>query len=427
MKISKSLFLVIPFVFWGIACKKKEVVNNPTIFDVNQINIQDSAKLMFVLTSEDPLLGNAAGNSLYMITTKDKIKQVPLTQTNGSDVSNVLRPGQLANATQKYMLANFSRSGGNPNEAYLIDKKTGVLTQIGDRSSTPTYINYYQRNNILCKSDGSNLFYKITPQIDPLEIIKLNVGTLVKTHLELDSLNSVTGLDIDAQGNVLAAVWFQGSKPNVVYASNGIVSQKLADKYKNATFWVANDGVFRVYRSDTLHKLSYDNTQSKFIMTPELLLSDNGLNVSFDSRYLYRLAYNNKTVVVTQKEVYEFDHSAKKVKKVTSINSTNIKWVDHSSTLGHLYLAAETSAGQETIFDVDLSSYSHKTLTTTGKYLFYEIEAFEDGNIYATAKRLSDSKFVILKFKSDGTEVLLDDKQTQRGVWLEKVTEFTND
>lgn len=427
MKISKSVFLIIPIAILGIACKKKETVNNPTVFDVKQINIQDSAKLMFVLTSEDPLLGNATGNSLYMITTKDKIKQVPLTQTNGSDVSNVLRPGQLANATPKYMLANFARPDGMPAEAYLIDKKTGVLTQIGERYSTPTYISYYKRNNVLSKYDGTNILYTVTPSFDPVKFTKLNPNTLVKSNLEIDSLNQLSAFELDAQGNALASVWVRGGKGAVLYATNGSKAQILPTKYKDGIFWVANDGVFRIYDNDTIHKLSYDNTQSKFIMSSELLLSDNGVSISLDNRYLYKVANNNKTILVTQNEIYEFDHTAKKVKKVTSVNSTNIKWVDHSSSLGHLYLAAETSAGQETIFDVDLSSYSHKMLATTGKYLFYEIESFEDGTIYATAKRLSDSKFVILKFKSDGTEVLLDDKQTQRGVWLEKVTEFTND
>lgn len=427
MKISKSVFLIIPIAIISIACKKKETVNNPIVFDVNKISIQDSAKLMFVLGNENQLLGNTANNSLYMVTTSDKIKQVPLTQTNGSDVSSILRPGQLANISSKYMLANFSRTNSSPSESYLIDKKTGVLTQIGDRSSTPVFFNYLERNQILCKSDGINLLYTVSPIAEPMEIIRLNIGSLSKKHLELDSINSISGIEVDGEGNLLAGVWFQSSKPNVLYVSNGAKEQILPSRFKDSPFWVANDGIFRIYKSDTLHKLSYDNTQSKFVMTTELLLSDNGINALFDNRYLYRVTFNNKTVIVTQKEIYEFDHNAKKVKKVTPVTATNIKWVDHSNNLGHLYLAIETSAGQENIYDMDLSSYNTKTITTTGKYLFYEIEAFEDGTLYATGKRLSDGKFVILKFKSDGTEVLLDDKQTQRGVWLEKVTEFVND
>jgi hypothetical protein len=103
--------------------------------------------------------------------------------------------------------------------------------------------------------------------------------------------------------------------------------------------------------------------------------------------------------------------------KINTVPIIKTKWVDHSKALGHMYVAGESASGLETIFNIDLSNYSYKTYPEAGKYSFYEIEAFEDGTIYATAKRKSDNKNVILKFAPDGTEtVLYDNLGTKKGV-----------
>ncbi len=429
MKISKSLFFIIATLFVVSACKnkKKEEVD-PTVFTINNINIKDSTKLMFVLSDESANPANATGNKLYMISKLDKVSEINLSNTSGGDVNEILQPGQISNATPKYMLVNFTRATGTPSEAYFIDKKTGALTQIGDNFYSPILPGGNPLNSPFCKFDGNkSLYYVTTPPYSSKEFIKLDVSTFTKTNLLPDSVLRFQKFDIDNQGNIIAMALMKNNT-NQIFAINGTTSKVLSNNFMYGGFWVANDGVFRLCAKDTVSKLEYNSANKKFVITPEISMVDNSITTNFYTEDIYRVYYSNKTILVNKEKIFEFDHIAKKVKLISSIPIIKTKYVDHSNTLGHVYVAGESSSGQETIFNIDLSNYSYKAYPESGKYTFYEIEAFEDGTIYATAKRKIDNKNVVLKFAPDGTEtVLYDQLGTKKGVWLEKVTEFTND
>lgn len=430
MKISKTLS-IIGILFLSFACKKKEDVKEIYEFDINQIAIQDSAKLLMILTEESNTLStNGAGTQLYMITKSDKVVQRTLSKTTGEDVSSVMKPGFIANATPNYILAGFSRFDAIADEAYLIDKKTGKLNQIGNRSHIPAFSSFATlKNNLICKYDGQKyLYYKTSSGISDCEFIKLDVKTLTLENILPDSVNVVTSFDVDAQGNILADMDYINGKRKFVAFKNKIINYLPNNNFKRG-YWVANDGIFRNVTLDgNIEKIEFDETLQKFNNTKEIRLLDFSIVNNFNRDECYRVSYSDKTIMVSANEIFELYPVEKKIKQITTVPIVSVKWVDHSNVLGHLYVAGESASGQETIFNIDLSNYSYKTYPVSGKYSFYEIEAFEDGTIYATAKRKSDGKNVVLKFAPDGTEtVLYDQLGTKKGVWLEKVTEYTND
>lgn len=428
MKISK-FFLIISCVVTFIGCKKKEV--DPSAFDFNHIDIKDSTQLIFIQCDESKtILANTDGNELYAISKTGKVSKISLNNTKGGDVSDVLIPGQIANATPKYMLVNFTRNGsGSPSEGYLWDKQTGEVTTIGGRFTGPVPFNGRSKTNPFAYYDGSKyLYFGARPNsiMDYVGVARLDVNSKSKENIINDSIQRYEAFDVDKDRNFLTdPLWTDVAKRRMTVFNN---TTKYTFPFVCVEFWVANDGNFRYRLNNKVYLLKYDSPSKKFVTTEEIDMSNIVLDRQLYKEDCYIVYYNNKTIIVRDYEILEFDHVAKKVKEISTVPLLKSKWLDHSKALGHLYVAGESASGQETIFNIDLSNYSYTTYPQAGKYSFYEIEAFEDGTIYATAKRKSDSKNVILKFAPDGTEtVLYDQLGTTKGVWLEKVTEFVND
>lgn len=423
-----KVFYLFPFLIFLLAinsCKPKEV-KDPTEFEISNIPIQDSAKLMLVVTGD---IDGLTDNELFVITSKDKVKKQSLNNTSGSDASEILRPDIIANATPEYMIVTFTRSSqGGAYEGYFIHKKTGKLISLGERTEIPEVRSFATtKNHILCQYDGQRyLYYTQSPMNTYHQLIKYDMQTLTKMNILKDSIAKVASFEVDKEGNIMADVDAKSGKRRFQVFNNN-VTQEVPDFYPNQYF-VGLSGSFYLKTSGSLKKCTYDATNKVFNFNKIVDLTTDKLNMNFYRDYLYKVIHQDKLIVLNDISLFELDNQAHNPKYISTIPLMKTIWVDHSKALGHLYVAGESASGQETIFNIDLSNYSYTTYPQAGKYSFYEIEAFEDGTIYATAKRKSDSKNVILKFAPDGTEtVLYDQLGTKKGVWLEKVTEFVND
>jgi hypothetical protein len=412
------------------SCKKEKDVD-PYEFTVNEISIKDSTKLLFATTPEESNLGMADSNELFQISSKDLVSKFKINSSTGNNVSSMFKPAKLSNVSEKYFMMTISRNTGSGSEGYLLNKSTNELISISPNRKVPVNGGFADiLNHPFTLNDGKGSVYYIAYDVSNgnSSLAKININNpsaSTITYLTPDSIKRVTSFDVDKDGNIMADVdgvsrkrWF------MVFNAN---TMKIVPDFYPNQYFVGPNGYFYYPANGYMKKCEY-NSGSGFSFSNYYDLLNNGLNSNFYRENLYRIQLSDKLVVLNDNTFFEFSNTANTIKKNTSVPLLKTKWIDHSKALGHLYVAGESASGQETIFNIDLSNYSYTTYPAPGKYNFYEIEAFEDGTIYATAKRKSDSKNVVLKFAPDGTEtVLYDQLGTKKGIWLEKVTEYVND
>ncbi len=428
MKI--KYLLIIAFIPLLFSCKKTKEDVSPYTFNISSLQTQD-AKLIFIIKDENQL--GSATNRLVKIKSDDSVEEINLTDVNGTGVSDKLRPLYLSNANPDFMLISMAREGDDPVDGYLINKSTGALTSISEYGGAPAF---QERgtlmNNRLSYFDGSSfLYFKTTKLLSSrgsiVRVSTVNPNYITGQNMLPDTVYRVESFAVDADKNILVSMLGQsGQSKFVVFNSNN--TTEILDDFAVETYWVGATGKFNYNGIGAyLKQVTYDNVSNTFTFSDYKNLSQNGINTQLYNQESYKVIYSGKFILVSNGKVYELENGTNPPKVISTINIANQQSVSHSQTNGLVFIAGENASGQQTIFRINLASnYSYTTYPTPGKYNFSEIEAFEDGTVYATAKRNSDGKYVILKFAPDGTETLLDETLNKKGIWLEKVTEFTN-
>ena len=428
MKI-KYLLLIL-FTTLLFSCKKTIEDVSPYTFDVSTLQTQD-AKLLFIIKDHTQL--GTSTNRLVKIKADDTVQEINLTDVNGTGVADKLRPLCLSNANPDFMLISMARGGDSPVDGYLINKSTGALISIAGFGGAPAFIEFGTlMNNRLSYFDGSSfLYFKTTSLPNSGSIVRVstvNPNYITGQKMLPDTVYRVESFAVDADKNIIVNMIGQslGQSKFVVFNSNNTTF--MPDIYGATTYWVGATGKFNYNGlGGYLKQVTYNDVSNTFTFSDYKNLFQNGINTQLFNHKSYKVIYSGKFILVNDGKVYELENGTNPPKVISTINIANQQSVSHSQTNGLVFIAGENASGQQTIFRINLASnYSYTTYPTPGKYNFSEIEAFEDGTVYATAKRNSDGKYVILKFAPDGTETLLDETLNKKGIWLEKVSEFTN-
>ncbi len=430
----KTRFIVLSLVACStfLSCKKKEEEVDPYAFSFNTVPVKD-AKLFFIGKEETEL--QTSTNRLYAIKEDGSVEQLILKDGGGTDVSEKMRPLTIANATPDYMLLSFARQGNVPANGYLLKKTDSSLVTVDGYGGPPKTTN----NDLLSQQDvvynGSNQLYFLSARdVVRNAVVRLSLGNpafITGKNLVSDSIYMVNTFEPDADGNIMAWVTI-GFGKNKTIVFNSTAAAIVPDAGNNA-YWTGMDGSFR-YRStdDHIKKVSFDANTNTFSFINSVDLKANNIN-DFLSRFQsYKIIYADKLVMFTYvgstatANMYELENTSNTPEQITSVPFKAVHAIDHLKNSQTIFLAAEDASGFQTIYKINASNnYSYTTYSaTTGKYKFYEIEAFEDGTLYATAKRNSDGKNVILKYDASGIETLLDQTLDVKGFSLEKVSEF---
>jgi len=430
MKTKLILFLLLAYAV--SSCKNKGEDVSPYTFNVNSISTQD-VKLFFII--KDETVPGTSTSRLVKIKSDDTVESMELKDANGNAVSDKLRPVALSNANPDFMLMSFAREGDAAVSGYLVNKRTGGITAIDQISGGAPTSEYYgtHLNYPLSYYDGSNYLYFIAKkgisQKTLVRVSTVNPNYIAGINMLPDSVLFMNSFGVDADKNIMVSTTVQtanGTFKDYFYVFNSSSSAILPISARSS-YWVGPTGNFNylVPAATKTTKVMYSN--NSFSFTPDIDLAANNISSYFNNRESYRISFGDKFIMVSGAKIVELDNAANTPKQITTVPVSNQKWVDHSQTNGLIFIAGENASGQQTIFKIDIATnYAYTTYPTPGKYNFYEIEAFEDGTVYATAKRNSDGKYVILKFAPNGTETLLNETLNKQGIWLEKVTEFTN-
>lgn len=428
MKV-RLISLGIVSILITLSCKKPAEDVSPYSFNVNQFATSD-AKLLVIVKDENIL--NSQTNRLVKIKADGAVEQLTLTDASGNNVSERLRPLALSNANPDFMLISFAREGDAPVDGYLIKKATGALSSVGGFGGPPTYndqpsinlrhpFSYYDGNSYLYFMSGVGI---ANTRKSIVRLSTVNSNAVSGQKIFSDTISFIDKIAVDAAHNLMFSYHDAGNIQHIVYNENtaAIIPEDIS------SFWTGSTGNFNFTNKEGyLKEIIYNTGTNTFAFTNAKKLSDYNISTTyFPNDKSYTITYSEKFIMISDGKVYELDNAAHIPKEISGINITNQKDVTHSQSNGLVFVAGENSAGLETIHKINLTNYAVTTYPTPGKYKFYEIEAFEDGTVYATAKRNSDGKNVILKFDANGTETLLDDTINLKGIWLQKVTEFVN-
>jgi len=407
-------FSFILFLFLFSSCKKdkEEVVQT-----LSKLDLSD-AKVLF-------LVGNAYANTseLMKIKTDGTIEKVKMIDQNGDELKEYLHPQIISNANPNFILLALSDRLSNK-VGYLIKKSDGTITKVLNDFGYPDPNPNNLRNNSVSTVDGSyNIYYKSILN-SVTSVVKINTvnPNLVSVQRLTPSNDNVVQFDIDAWDNILYYTLESGITRRIKKGTGGLLSAPT--DLKHYAFWTGKDGNFYYLTFSSSYKIkkaTYDDVNDVFSFSDYYSGTQTW---AVDISSTYRLEYGGKLVLITASEILEIENSTNVPAHITSVPVSNIKVVGKSVINGNLYVVGDAAGGQ-TIFKIDLNNnYSYTTLFTAGKYDIYDMEVFEDGTIYFSALRMSDTKYVFVKIAADGTETVLDSTLDKKGIFMEKATEY---
>jgi hypothetical protein len=411
------LYILLPVTILMGSCKKKDE-DAKVSQTISKIDIS-GAKILF-FTEEN----GGKGNRLMKIKSDGTIETVKMLDQSGNEMKEYPIPQVLSNANLNFLLLSTSgTSNVYPDQGFLVKKQDGSITSLSNYG-VPYYENRYgRRNNKVNLTDVSDNIYYRGIKGGGISVVKLNTvnPSYVTGQIITPSDERVNDFDLDVYGNVLYDAFNTSTNVfRIKKSTGGLVN--MPSNFLSEYYWIGTDGNFNynVISGSDINSSNFDQISDVFDFKKRISTLS---KISLKRTTLYTLPYSDKLIAITDSKIYELENSTNTPKEITSVPVSNIKVVGKSLVNGDLYIVGDN--GGQTILKIDLNNnYSYTKLLTSGKYDIYDMEVFEDGTVYFSALRMSDSKNVFVKIDDAGTETLLNETLNQKGIFMEKATEY---